>query len=146
MGAYLKLFLADSHVLHGLLLPNLAHVFRLVSLTVRDVRVSDEVCSFPVLHLSSPVPAQTFALCKSIRCVWIGGSIRIGSTEQGVNEAAQEIIFRSVTSGVEGSKERILSSSTETLRCEIHRREVSSMLQQTKRQQDAERGQSDSGT
>ena len=61
-----------------------------------------EVCAFcalPVLHLSSPVPAQTFSLSESIWCgledlskkvvaaalerkysVWIGESIRIGST------------------------------------------------------------------
>ena len=55
-----------------------------------------------------------------------------------VNEAAQEIIFRSVTAGVEGSEELILTLRTEPLRCEIHRREVSSMLQQSKRPYDAQ--------
>ena len=56
-----------------------------------------------------------------------------------VNEAAQEIIFRSVTAGVEGSEELILTLRTEPLRCEIHRREVSSMLQQSKRPDEAQR-------
>merc|ERR1712065_30987 len=42
-----------------------------------------------------------------------------------VNEAAQEIIFRSVKGGVEGTEERVLALRTEPLRCEIHCREVS---------------------
>merc|ERR1712065_37752 len=42
-----------------------------------------------------------------------------------VNEAAQEIIFRSVKGGAEGTEERVLSLRTEPLRCEIHCREVS---------------------
>ena len=64
--------------------------------------------------------------------VWIGES-----TKQ-----LRKFSSESVTSGVECSKERILSLRTETLRCEIHRREVSSMLQQTKRQQDAQGAES----
>ena len=50
-----------------------------------------------------------------------------------VNEAAQEITLRSVKGDVEGIKERILSLRAEPLRCEIHRRKVSSMLEQSKR-------------
>ena len=65
------------------------------------------------------------------------------STTLGIpaNEAAQEIIFRSVTAGVEGSEERILTLRAEPLRCEIHRLEVSSMLQQSKRPYDAQRAE-----
>ena len=58
--------------------------------------------------------------------VWIGRSIRIGSAERGVNEAAQEITFRSSTSDVEGTEEHILSLSTAPPRFDIHRRKVSS--------------------
>ena len=58
-----------------------------------------------------------------------------------VNEAAQEIIVRSVTAGVKGSEERILSLGTEPLRFEIHRREVCSMLQHSKRPCDAQRAE-----
>ena len=59
-GTYLLLFLADSHVLHGLLFSHPAHVFGLVSLTVSDVRVSEEVGSYLVLHLSSHRPSSNF--------------------------------------------------------------------------------------
>ena len=44
-------------------------------------------------------------------------------------------------SGVEGFEERIFTLRTEPLRCEIHRREVSSMLQQSKRPYDAQRAE-----
>ena len=42
---------------------------------------------------------------------------------------------------MEGSEERILTLLTAPLRCEIHRREVSSMLQQSKRPYDAQRAE-----
>ena len=42
---------------------------------------------------------------------------------------------------MEGSEERILTLRTVPLRCEIHRREVSSMLQQAKRPCDAQRAE-----
>jgi hypothetical protein len=45
-----------------------------------------------------------------------------------VNEAAQEITFRSVKGEVEGTEERVLSLRTEPLRCEIHCREVSTEM------------------
>ena len=40
-------------------------------------------------------------------------------------KAAQDTTFRSVKGGVDGTKERALSSCTDTLRCKIHCRAVS---------------------
>jgi hypothetical protein len=45
-----------------------------------------------------------------------------------INEAAQEIIFRAVQGGVEGTDERVLSLRTEPLRCEIHCRNAATQI------------------
>merc|ERR1712012_1109683 len=45
-----------------------------------------------------------------------------------INEAAQEIIYRSVERGVESTDERVLSLRTEPLRCEIHCRNVATQI------------------
>ena len=58
---------------------------------------------------------QTFAIGKSIRC----GSENL--SEAG-DEGAQKIICRSVTGGVKGSEDRILSLGTESLRSKNHSR------------------------
>ena len=48
-----------------------------------------------------------------------------------VNEAAQEITFRSVKGGVEGTEERVLSLRNEPQRCEMNCREVSTEMRVT---------------
>ena len=50
---------------------------------------------------------------------------KVSTDNIGVNEAAQEIMFRSVKGGAEGTEERVLAWRTEPLRCETHCREVS---------------------
>ena len=74
--------------------------------------LSSSSSQLKLLHL-----AKVFGVDRRIYPKLVTLSIR-------VNEAAQKIIFRSVTAGVQGSKERILSLCIKTLRSEILRRKV----------------------
>ena len=71
---------------------------------------------------------------RPAECPLPGEVDALDSHEQGVddnirvNEGAQEITFRSVKGGVEGTKERVLSLRTVPLGCEIHCRKMSNEM------------------
>ena len=90
-------------------------------------------CAFPVLHLSQ---LKLLHLSESIRCV----SENLSEFDDTGHSSQRSSSGNHLpTAGAEGSEERTLTLRTEPLRCEIHRREVSSMLQQSKRPCDAQR-------
>merc|ERR1719328_428667 len=77
-------------------------------------------CGMPVDEVS--LQQKNGYMVRSMRMI---PTNKVSTENIRVNEAAQEIIFRSVKGGAEGTEERVLSLRTEPLRCEIHCREVS---------------------
>jgi len=80
-------------------------------------------CGMPVDEVS--FQQQNGYMVRSMRMI---PTNKVSTENIRVNEAAQEIIYRSVEGGVESTDDLVLSLRTEPLRCEIHCRNVATQI------------------
>jgi len=80
-------------------------------------------CGMPVDEVS--IQQKNGYVVRSMRMIHTN---KFSTDNIHINEAAQEIIYRSVEGGVESTDERVLSLRTQPLRCEIHCRNVATQI------------------
>jgi len=80
-------------------------------------------CGMPVDEVS--LQQKNGYMVRSMRMI---PTNKVSTENIRVNEAAQEILYRSVEGGVESNDDLVLSLRTEPLRCEIHCRNVATQI------------------